>query len=189
VVEQALLLGIGVDQTLRYIVDQTAGILFMGTPHDVAELSKWGSHMRKTIPAHIRAAIRPVLEVLTTTSDACQVVEIQFRKESQYGKLSHIKLFSFYETTIMRGFAREIVPKRSAVLPTVPNCPIVGTHVSMVQFEGKIDSEYAKVKNQLIDWTILVGGEVPGGSVLILPVEKLQGQIEDVSQGISMLIA
>jgi hypothetical protein len=152
VVEQALLLSIGPDESLQAVAEQTKGIAFMGTPHEGSHLAKWGDLFRQLIPQRVRDTNSKILNVLKPNSEVCVAVENAFNSEAKHGKFKDIKLCSFYETKTMPAFTEFIVPKLSAVLPADPMQPISGTHVSMVQFRDGKDSEYAKVKGQLESW-------------------------------------
>lgn len=80
VVEQALLHCIGADPSLHAIADASAGILFMGTPHEGAHLAKWGSTLRSLIPDRFRKVNGNILNVLRTDSILCKRLEESFQK-------------------------------------------------------------------------------------------------------------
>jgi hypothetical protein len=66
--------------------------------------------------------------------------------------LKHLDLCCYFETMPMRGTSKEVVPKRSAVIPSEPNYPIHGNHCDIVKFKNKEDPGYEKVKSQLEGW-------------------------------------
>jgi hypothetical protein len=155
VVEQALLLSIGAEQSLHSVAKATSGILFMGTPHEGSRMARLPSLLRDLIPRRIRDTNKTVLNALKPDSEVCKALGDQFNQQVKHGKtLNHVRLFSFYETVKMRGFKDFIVPEESSSLAADFKLPIAGTHTSMVQFPDDKDSEYAKVKGQLNAWLL-----------------------------------
>ncbi|KAE9372424.1 hypothetical protein N431DRAFT_408655 [Stipitochalara longipes BDJ] len=154
VVEQALLESIGSDISLNNVAQWTAGILFFGVPHQGSHLAKWGSALRKLIPESIRSTNKKVIDALKNESEVCQNLDEDFQKETKHGKLSKIRLFSFYETRKLPLFKNLVVPESSAVLKADFKCAIEGDHKSMTRFTGPNDPEYCKVKGQLSSWLL-----------------------------------
>jgi len=151
VVEQALLMCIGADESLHDIATATAGIVFLGTPHQGSRLAKW-SALGKLMPGNIRTVNQKAIDVLRVDSEICRSLEDAFQEHAKNGKFRNIRLFSFYETVAMNGFSKMVVPEASAVLSGDFKSPIHGTHTSMARFEGPNDDGYRKIKGQLIAW-------------------------------------
>jgi protein SERAC1 len=149
------LISIGPDESLHDIATATAGIMFMGTPHQGSPLARWGSALGKLIPDNIRTVNQKAIEVLKKDSDICKSLENAFQEQAKHGKFKNVRLFSFYETIAMNGLGGMIVPELSAVLRADFKCPIHGTHTSMTRFEGPSDDGYCKVKGQLMAWLLL----------------------------------
>jgi hypothetical protein len=155
VIQQALLHCLENDDSLHQVAEKTAGIIFMGTPTKGSGLASWASTLRKAfqflVPFWANNINREILNVLEKKSDVCKRVQSEFESEGRHGKLVHLKLFCFYETTAMSGTI--VVPKKSAVIKTGNSAPISATHRDIVKFASKNDFGYTKVVGQFKVWT------------------------------------
>jgi predicted alpha/beta hydrolase family esterase len=152
VVEQALLICL-TENSLNDIAKKSQGIFFMGTPHRGSHLAKWGSLLKTLSLQRLRTTNDRILAAQTEDSDVAKDLEDQFQLAvKRDGGLEHVELHCFYETIVMNGHKKEVVPRKSATLPGVAKTPISGTHTTMVRFESESDSEYLKVKGELEAW-------------------------------------
>ncbi|KAL2859821.1 esterase/lipase family protein [Aspergillus lucknowensis] len=156
VVEQALLDCIAADKTLHPVAAQTAGIIFMGTPHNGSHLAVWGKRLLKVfkaiVPDWIKNTNERVLKALESESEVGRKVQTDFQSAAKHGQLKHVRLYCFYETKPMRGSSVPVVPESSAVIRSDPNGPIHGTHREIVKFKDNKDAGYLSVKEQLGAW-------------------------------------
>jgi hypothetical protein len=152
VCEQALLVcRASNEQRLSSVLENTVGIVFMGTPHKGAELALWGTRLAKYVQS-IRTVNRDIIRALTKKSEILAIVEQDFQqlllKPEHFSKT---RIFCFYEE-IPLPVVGKIVPEESAILEQYSNASIHANHMDMAKFDNEADVGYLAVCGVLKDW-------------------------------------
>lgn len=137
-------------QSLRSILSNTLGIVFMGTPHGGSYLAAWGSMVAKYVNV-FRGTNREILKTLQPSSSDLQRTEEDFQQMLQRDDVK-IRVFCFYEAVMMNGTVGKIVPSESAILAGYDNCSINADHRNMTKFSGRADAGYGQVRGVLRRW-------------------------------------
>jgi protein SERAC1 len=137
-------------QSLRSILSNTLGIVFMGTPHGGSYLAGWGSTVAKYMNV-FRGTNREVLKTLQPGSSDLQRTEEDFQHMLQRDDIK-IRVFCFYEAVMMNGTVGKIVESESAILAGYDNCSINADHRNMTKFTGSADAGYGQVRGVLKRW-------------------------------------
>jgi protein SERAC1 len=148
VCEQALLLGDATRQS-DSIVNNTKGILFMGTPHYGSSLASWGSILAK-FAHNFRATNKEIVATLKRGSSELQRVGEEFQLMLRRPDVS-IEVVCFYEELPTPTLGK-IVESESAVLRGYRNCSIHANHRDMTKFSGSTDIGYTQVRATLTGW-------------------------------------
>jgi hypothetical protein len=152
VCEQALLVcRASNEQRLAAVLESTAGIVFMGTPHKGAALALWGSRVASYLQ-HIRKVNKRLIKTLNEKSEILASVEQDFQQLLL--RPEHIKktrIFCFYEE-IAIPVVGKIVPEESAILEQYSNAPIHANHMEMARFSSETDTGYLAICGVLNDW-------------------------------------
>lgn len=135
---------------LKSILDNTIGVIFMGTPHDGAYLAKWAVQVAKYL-RYFRHTNKDVLRNLKPGSPDVQQVGEDFQYLLRRKDLK-IEVFCFYEELRMSTFVGKIVGDQSAILLGYDNCSIHSDHRNMTKFAGKTDAGYVSLLGVLTRW-------------------------------------
>ncbi|KAF8507943.1 hypothetical protein BU17DRAFT_57063, partial [Hysterangium stoloniferum] len=130
------------------IADSTYGIVFLGTPHQGIDHTKW-THSLLTYLSINRQTEDPMLKNLGLHSEALQQQLTQYAPISV--KYHTIFCYEMYPT-VSPGGSLTYVPAISAVVPGSVNIKSLGIHkdhMGLVQFGSKHDSDYLVLVGEL----------------------------------------
>lgn len=155
VIEQALVKSIiGSDASLKAVAAHTAGIMFMGTPHQGSHLTSWGSRLHwaftKLVPGWINNTNPGLLKPLDTESKFCFNLEKTFQEMAKHGGFKHLRIYCFHESRPTGG--KWVVSKKSALINAEFYAKLHGSHREMVKFSSKNDNNYFTVTAVLDTW-------------------------------------
>jgi protein SERAC1 len=137
-------------QSLRSILSNTLGIVFMGTPHGGSYLASWGSAVAKYAKV-FRGTNRDILKTLQPGSSDLQRTEEDFQHMLRRDDVK-LRVFCFYEAVMMNRTVGKIVESESAILAGYDNCSINADHRNMTKFTGRADAGYGQVRGVLKRW-------------------------------------
>ncbi|KAJ5835667.1 hypothetical protein N7447_001693 [Penicillium robsamsonii] len=154
VTEQALLVCRGsAQQYYKDVLDSTAAIAFMGTPHLGSNKAAWALPLTRLANV-LRTANKEIVQALAPGSEMLANLQQEFHSmledyRQNYNKT--IEMFCFYEELEVTGVGK-IVSDQSAILASCPNRSIHGNHMQMTRFNSPQDPGYMAVSNQLWIW-------------------------------------
>ncbi|KAG9245258.1 hypothetical protein BJ878DRAFT_541478 [Calycina marina] len=163
------------EKHLRDILDQTCGIVFLGTPHHGSGLAQWAERLAKTIGV-LKQTNPRILAVLKSDSEVLARVQDGFHTmiRSRYqDKLQPIDITCFFEELPLIGVG-VVVPSHSAILPGYIPIGIRSNHMDMTKFNSVDDPGFIAVAGEIRRWT----KELGRSSV------TLSGLLNSVSQSI-----
>ncbi|KAH7411529.1 Alpha/Beta hydrolase protein, partial [Cadophora sp. MPI-SDFR-AT-0126] len=141
------------ESQLHKIVENTRGIVFMGTPHAGADLANWA-----TLFTNFTNLLRPtnhrIVEVLTPDSEVLAGIQKDFHTMLRARRDTHkpdINIMCFFEELPVAGVGL-VVPHRSAILPSYGSQSIHANHMDMPKFSSEQDPGYLAVSTMLWRW-------------------------------------
>lgn len=138
------------DQHTQRILEQTRGIVFMGTPHCGSGLTEWAIVGSKLLQC-FRRLNQSNLEVLQQKSEVMARIRQDFHTMLRgwtQRKKTEIVIVCFYEELPVRAVG-EIVPKDSATLDGYTSIGIHANHMDMTKFLSDQDPDYRNVVSEL----------------------------------------
>ena len=150
VVEQALLLCRWSNEPrLNRVIEDTIGVLFMGTPHQGSHLAGWGQTAAKLVN-YLRSSNDRIVGDLNPRSEAMLAVNEDFQQMLMHKDIS-IHVWCLYEEDPM-AVVGKVVPDTSAILKQYPNSSVKANHKEMTKFNGSDDPGFHSVKGILTEW-------------------------------------
>lgn len=135
---------------LQSILNDTLGIIFMGTPHGGSRLASWGDTVAKYVNI-FRGTNRDILSNLQPGSSDLLRTEEDFLHMLRQENVK-LKIYCFYEALKMNDTVGKIVERESAILPGYDNCSVNADHRNMTKFTGRADAGYGQVRGVLERW-------------------------------------
>ncbi|KAL2056045.1 hypothetical protein ABVK25_003687 [Lepraria finkii] len=138
------------DQHTQRILQQTQGIVFMGTPHCGSGLAEWAVVGSKFLQ-YFRRVNQGTLEILQQKSEVMGRIRQDFHtmlRGRDRNKEKEIAIICFYEELPVRAIG-EIVPKDSATLDRYTSIGIHANHIDMSKFMSDQDPDYRNVLSEL----------------------------------------
>lgn len=145
VVKQALL-SARIESQYSSINENTAGIIFFGTPHRGSDKAAYGKILATVASTMINKPTSKLLSALQGNSDTLARLTSDFRHQ-----LPQYRIVSFYERKPMRPFKKEIVEQHSALLdaPDEDQLPVDANHRDMCKFAARDDETYEKLLRRI----------------------------------------
>lgn len=114
---------------LSEIQRNTAGIIFLGTPHHGSDLAALGSTLAKIVSS-VQSANKKVVEILKRDSEVLAGVNDDFHNflEGRKEQNDRIHIVCFYEQIALPWMKDLVVPKESAILNGELHFPIHKNH-------------------------------------------------------------
>lgn len=137
---------------LRSIFVSTYGILFLGTPHNGADIAKWGTLLQSicsaVLPKKIMETSSQLVTSLRTNNETLQNINVLFTD-----MLPRFHIYFFHETrsTDVKG-TRQVIVDESSASPLVEGSERAGIeadHISMCKFEDENAPGYEVVADAL----------------------------------------
>jgi hypothetical protein len=137
-------------------VDNTRGLIFLGTPFEGSAKARWGS-----------LALRYLSIISSTNNEKVKDLEERSQKIVSINEafLKFLKVrdrtpapvevacfFEEYPTYVAGKNLGMIVPKDSASLPGIDLFSIAANHVDMCKFEDEYRNGYTTISNMLNEW-------------------------------------
>jgi pimeloyl-ACP methyl ester carboxylesterase len=150
----------GPNDTNVSLVNNTTGIIFLGTPFEGSSKARWGNRALQ------------LLQLVSSTNDKMKVLEERSQKlvdiNANFYKLvkkrdqsaSHLKVACFFEVYPMYVARKDIgliVPKDSATLSGIDPIPIEASHTGMCRFVDEHRNGYKNISNTLTEWIRRLG--------------------------------
>ncbi|KAF8523275.1 hypothetical protein BU17DRAFT_43811, partial [Hysterangium stoloniferum] len=135
----------------KWIALSTFGILFLGTPHQGADIAETALNLLKIVSLYSNTNVI-LLKHLTSNSE---LIQGQLSGYNPIGKDFQTKFF--YEnlpTKISGGISKIIVSRSSAVVPGAANAEPIGLnkdHRNMSKFESTSDDDFCVISSVLCD--------------------------------------
>ncbi|KAG8813448.1 hypothetical protein FRC19_002411 [Serendipita sp. 401] len=139
------------DRKLRDISTSTLAVLFFGTPHSGAngiQLAEW---MGRLFSMYMYTNTRILSDL---NRDSPKLEDIQRHYQSVTMQLSTIFFYEEYETPILGGRTKLIVPRHLAVIPGDNKARVASMHADhceMVKYTSADDENYCKVVDYLVE--------------------------------------
>ncbi|KAI4113334.1 MAG: hypothetical protein LQ345_005661 [Seirophora villosa] len=184
---QALLVSRGAAESwMNALLESTAGIAFLGTPHSGSNLADWAS-----ILANFSGLVRPtnkaIVSVLQPGSEMLANLQQEFHtmlNALQTRGRPVPRIYCFFEELPYNGAVGLIVPRHSAILSRYGNQGVHANQVGMTRFADRMDQGYQNVCNQLRIWALEIESDARPGHVEQLSSEELdfrrRNRFEDV---------
>lgn len=159
-VKRALILSKSVSnekiEHLRSTYVSTYGILFMGTPHNGADLAKWGSLLQNicgaVLPKKFIETSPQLIKTLRTDNEVLQSINSLFAE-----MMSRYHIYFFHETkaTDLRGSRSVIVDESSAApyFEGVERMGIDADHSAMCKFDSINSAGFEAVADALLRYS------------------------------------
>lgn len=143
---------------MNALLESTAGVIFMGTPHTGSNLADWASILTK-FSGIVRPTNKPIVSVLQPGSEMLANLQQEFHtmldaRQSQGRRVPRI--YCFFEELAYNSVIGHIVPRHSAILSRYSNQGIHANHVDMTRFASPMDQGYQSVCSQLKIWILEV---------------------------------
>ncbi|KAF8515783.1 P-loop containing nucleoside triphosphate hydrolase protein, partial [Hysterangium stoloniferum] len=161
----------------RQILQSTHGILFIGTPHQGAEIALSASRLLKILPLNGNTT-HPLLKHLESNSEMLSI-QLSLSNGISTGLFTKF-LYEEYPTVLHNGTSEMIVPKSSAVVPGTTNAESIGLHKShneMVKFGCHGDEDFNTVATMLY---IIHTGSM---SLFVIKTTHLNNSMVDAENG------
>ncbi|KFY32215.1 hypothetical protein V493_00408, partial [Pseudogymnoascus sp. VKM F-4281 (FW-2241)] len=134
------------------VFKQTAGVIFMGTPHRGAWIADW-----MKIPASglgvFKSTNKSLMEVLETSNQLLELINVRFwsmiRGQRESGRRLEISCF-FEELPL--PVVGQIVSKESATLEGYTSVSVHANHSDMVKFRTDNDNGFKRLVGDLMRW-------------------------------------
>ncbi|KAI1853349.1 hypothetical protein JX266_002055 [Neoarthrinium moseri] len=141
------------EKHLQNVVDSTAGIVFLGTPHSGSALALYAERLAKFIGL-VKTTNPRIIGVLRRDSEVLARIQSQFhsmiRLRASDGQ-DPINITCFYEELPLPGVG-EVVPHSSAVLHGYTSIGVHSHHKDMVRFSSLDDPGFISVSGELERW-------------------------------------
>lgn len=164
---QALLVSRGAAEPwMNALLESTAGIIFLGTPHTGSNIADWASILTK-FSGIVRPTNKPIVSVLQPGSEMLANLQQEFHtmldaRQSQGKPVPRI--YCFFEELQYNSVVGHIVPRHSAILSRYNNQGIYANHVDMTRFASRMDQGYRNICGQLRIWALEIEGAGSGGA-------------------------
>ena len=158
VCEQALLRS-DASREAHSIINNTGGIIFMGTPHYGSSLASWGSFLT-TFSSNFRATNREIVATLDRGATDLRRIGEEFQQMLLRSDIN-MQIICFYEELQMPVVGK-IVKSESAVLRGYKSCSINADHRNMTKFAGDADNGFVLVRATLDSWIESLQADVDG---------------------------
>ncbi|KAL8993023.1 MAG: hypothetical protein Q9169_006653 [Polycauliona sp. 2 TL-2023] len=141
---------------MNALLDSTAGIIFLGTPHTGSNLADWASILTK-FSSIARPTNKNIVSVLEPGSEMLANLQQEFHtmldaRQSQGKPVPRI--YCFFEELPYNNIVGHIVPRHSAILTRYNNQGIHANHIGMTRFGSTEDQGYRNIRDQLRIWAM-----------------------------------
>ena len=143
-------------ERLRSVYISTAGILFMGTPHNGSDLASWGTLLQSicsaVLPKKLFDSQSDLIKALETDNETLQVISRRFMEARQ-----NIRIYFFHESkpTDLRGTRKIIVPEPSAApsIERVERMGIEADHSHICKFDAPDSTGFEVVVDAISNYS------------------------------------
>ncbi|RAH53713.1 hypothetical protein BO85DRAFT_491837 [Aspergillus piperis CBS 112811] len=140
------------DIHLQNVFKYTAGVIFMGTPHQGSWMAKWA-----TIPATalglVKSTNKLLLDILQTDNQFLQSIQNDFLsmiRELQ-GNGRSLRVTCFFEELSLSGYG-QVVSRNSATFDGFKAISIHADHCNMVRFSSAKNTGFTRLAGELKRW-------------------------------------
>ncbi|KAL9008254.1 MAG: hypothetical protein Q9173_006607 [Seirophora scorigena] len=175
-ISQALLVSRGAAELwMNVLLESTAGIAFLGTPHSGSNLADWASILTR-FSGLIRPTTKAIVSVLQPGSEMLANLQQEFHtmlaaRQTQGRPVPSI--YCFFDELPYNGAVGLMVPRHLAILNRYGNQGVHANHVGMTRFADRMDQGYQNVCNQLRIWALEIESDARRGHVQQLGSEEL----------------
>ncbi|KAI4087438.1 MAG: hypothetical protein LQ344_006774 [Seirophora lacunosa] len=173
---QALLVSRGAAESwMNALLESTAGIAFLGTPHSGSNLADWASILAK-FSGLVRPTNKAIVSVLQPGSEMLANLQQEFHtmlNALQTQGRPVPRIYCFFEELPYNGAVGLIAPRHSAILSRYGNQGVHANHVGMTRFADRMDQGYQNVCNQLRIWALEIESDARPVHVQQLGSEQL----------------
>lgn len=164
---------------MNALLESTAAIAFLGTPHTGSNLAEWASILTR-LSGIVRPTNKSIVSVLQPGSEMLANLQQEFHtmldaRQCQGKPVPRI--FCFFEELPYNNLVGHIVPKHSAILGRYNNQGIHADHVDITRFAERMEQGYQNICSQLQIWALEIeSDEIPGTRQLNVADSRVNGK-------------
>ncbi|KAL9018034.1 MAG: hypothetical protein Q9185_004636 [Variospora sp. 1 TL-2023] len=175
-ISQALLVFRGAAEPwMNALLESTAGIVLLGTPHSGSNLANWASILTK-FSSLVRPTNTPIVDVLRPGSEMLANLQQELHSmldARQTQRRSVPRICCLFEELPYKGAVGHIVPRYSVILSRYGNQGVHADNVGMTRFTDRMDQSYQNVCSQLRIWALEIESDARLGYLLYAGSEEL----------------